>query len=88
MKNNNKISKNELIFGHFEQSRKLGKKILSLGAINGSAIISHEYILITDIAINEQLKTTIKILPITRMYKTSKIIDDDNILREIKEEMI
>lgn len=84
----NKIIKKELIFNHFEQSRDTGKKILNLGAINGSALISHEYIIITDIDVNEQLKTTIRILPVTRMYKTTKIIDDDNILREIKEDII
>ena len=76
--------KHKIIVSHLRKSREYGKHILKIVPGVGSAVIEHEITLTTQISEKENIKSTITLLPIVRIYKKNGtlLINDEKIATE------
>lgn len=76
--------RHKIIIKHLRKARSIGKHILKVVSIEGSAVITHSFKIETVVSDTETMITTIEFLPSIRLYKKegSKIVDDENLLNE------
>jgi len=82
---NNKVSlapEQEIIVKHLRKSRDLSKHILKITPGVGSSVIKHKFIVTSCVSDRVEMISEITFLPLIRLYKTDKIVDDENIMNE------
>jgi len=79
----------KIIVDHLRTSRDFGKHILQVSNEYGSALISHKFIIKTEINEVVTMETEIEFMPIIRLYKSgnNKIVDDEDLINEDVEDV-
>ena len=72
----------EIVIKHLRKSRELGKHILKITPQVGSSVIKHKFIVKSCVTDRVEMISEITFLPLIRLYKKDKIVDDENIMNE------
>ena len=74
----------KVVVRHLRKARDFGKQILNTTPEDGSALISHEFVIKTEVEPGSVMESRISFLPLVRLYKDGKdkIVNDENLLNE------